>query len=273
MPRVTTADGVELFYESLGEGIPLILHGHHHQWYMPFQVPYFSRFYRTIVFDRRGTGRSSEPAGPWTAADLAADISGLMDALEIEKAIIAGISLGGVVSSQFGLDYPDRALALVVGGTVPYLWPLGADWLQQQISAAEGRGPIIVRQPRSYEWEVDGPPTIGEGFEETQIGRYIATIDNPFAGKTVSAITSVLNVLAVWDQRPRFPELAQLDVPALVIVGGNEPQKTLELSHEWSQQFKRSDFVILPNAHHNAGIEYPVEWNAAVHAFLQRNGL
>jgi len=269
MPRVN-ANGIELSFESVGDGTPLILHGHHHQWYMPFQVPYFSQFYRVIVFDRRGTGHSSNPPGPWTAADLAADIRGLMDALDIERAIVGGISLGGVVSSQFGLDYPDRAHALIVGHTVPYLWPLGVEWIHEQIAAAEGRGPVIVRQPRSYEWEAVGPPTIAEGFDETLIGQYVATLDNSLGEE--DALLNMLKVLQAWDQRPRFAELQRLDIPALVIVGGNEPQKTIELSLEWSQQFQQSDFVILPNTHHNAGIENPIGWNAAVHAFLKRHG-
>lgn len=265
------AGQVKLYYESIGEGTPLILHGHHHGWYMPFQVPYFSQFYRVIVFDRRGTGRSDNPPGPWTPTDLAADLRNLMDALAIERAIVGGISLGGVVSSQFGLDYPDRALALVVGHTVPRLWPLGVEWLQQQIAAARGEAPVIVRQPRSYEWEAEGPPTIAEGFESTQAGRYLATLDTGLGGQ--DAILKMLHVLVDWDQRPRYPELARLEAPALVIVGGNEPPKTIELALEWHQQFKRSDFVILPNTHHNAGIENPVGWNAAVHGFLRRQGV
>ena len=269
MPRAQ-ANGVELYFESVGEGLPLLLHGHHHQWYMPYQVPYFSQFYRVIVVDRRGTGRSSNPAGPWTAAELAADLRGLMDALEIDRAIVGGISLGGIVSSQFGLDYPERVHALIVGGTVPYLWPLGAEWLHQQIAAARGQGPVIVRQPRSYDWEDVGPATTIEGFESTPAGQYLATLDNSFGDQR--ALLNMLNVLVDWDQRPRFAELAALDAPALVIVGGNEPQKTVELSLEWSRQFKRSDFVILPNTHHNAGIEHPIGWNGSVHAFLQRNG-
>ena len=266
-----SAGGIRLYYETAGEGTPLILHGHHHRSYMPFQVPYFSQFYRVIVFDRRGTGRSDDPPGPWTVADLAADVRNLMDTLGIERAIVGGISLGGVVSSQFGLDYPDRALALIVGHTVPHLWPLGAAWLEQQIAAARGDAPVITRQPRSYDWEAEGPPTIAEGFETTQTGRYLATLDAGFGSQ--EALLKMLHVLVGWDQRPRYPELRQLDVPALVIVGGNEPQKTIELAYEWHQQFQRGEFVILPNTHHNAGIENPVGWNAAVHGFLRRNGL
>lgn len=261
----------KLYFERVGQGTPLILHGHNHRWYMPYQVPYFSQFYDVIVFDRRGCGRSDDAPGPWTAANLAADIIGLMDALDVPQAIVGGISLGGVVSSQFGLDYPERAHAIVVGHTVPYLWPLGAEWVQQQQAALRGETPIIVHQPRSYDWEAEGPPTTVEGFDQTPAGQFIATVDTSLG--TAESLPKMLDVLAVWDQRPRFPECNGLDVPALVIVGGNEPQKTIEHSHIWAQQFKRGEFVILPNTHHNAGVENPIGWNAAVHGFLQRNGL
>ncbi len=265
------ADGIKLYYESVGDGVPLILHGHHHRWYMPFQIPYFSQFYRVIAFDRRGTGRSDDPPGPWTAGDLAADVSKLMDALHIERAIVGGISLGGVVSSQFGVDYPERTLALVVGHTVPHLWPLAEEWLRQQIAAARGNAPVITRQPRSYDWEEEGPLTTAEGFEGTPIGRYLATLESGFGSQ--EAVLKMLHVLLEWDQRPHYPELARLTAPALVIVGANEPQKTIELAYEWHHQFKTSEFVILPNTHHNAGTENPLAWNAAVHGFLRRYGL
>jgi 3-oxoadipate enol-lactonase len=265
------AGGIRLYYESIGEGTPFVLHAHHHLSYLPFQVPYFSQFYRVIVFDRRGTGRSDDPPGPWTPADLAADLRNLLDALGISQAIVGGISLGGVVTSQFGLDYPERALALIVGGTVPYLWPLAEEWLDQQIAVARGNAPVIVRQPRSYEWEDEGPPTVPDGFAETPVGRYLATLETRLG--TPESLLKMLHVLKGWDQRPRYPELRRLDVPALVIVGGNEPQKTIELSYEWHAQFKRGEFVILPNTHHNAGTGNPVGWNAAVHGFLQRQGL
>ena len=57
-----SANGIKLYYERAGEGTPLILHAHHHNKYMPFQLPYFSQFYDVIVPDRRGTGRSRFPS-------------------------------------------------------------------------------------------------------------------------------------------------------------------------------------------------------------------
>jgi len=266
------ANGIKLYYESIGEGTPFILHAHHHNKYMTFQVPYFSQFYRVIVTDRRGTGRSDEPPAPWSAADLAADLAGLMDDLGIEKAIVGGSSLGGIVSSQFGLDFPDRAHALIVGHTTPYLWPLGAAWLKEQIDLAGQGKPAVVHQPRSYDWEPLGPPTTDPAFLASMPGRFQATLTAGLGGTPAGAAAAV-NVLTNWDQRPRFPELNRLDVPALVLVGGNEPQKTIELAYDWSKEFKRGEYVVLPNTHHNASNENPLAWNAAVHGFLQRNGL
>jgi len=270
MPYVNAGD-IRLYYESAGEGTSLILHGHGHMGWMVFQVPYFSQFYRVIVFDRRGTGRSDDPPGPWSAADLARDVRNLMDALEIEQAIIGGNSLGGVVSAQFGLDYPDRALALVVGHTVPYLWPLGLQWLQDEIAVAERNEPVITFQPRSYDWEAQGPPTIDPAIAATPVGQYLATLQRGLGNR--EATIKMLHVLMHWDQRPRYPEMKQLKVPVLVIVGGLEPQKTIELSYEWHTQFGTSDYVILPTTHHAAAAENPIGWNQAVHSFLRRHGL
>ena len=270
MPYVEV-DGIRLFYERTGEGVPLILHAHHHTAWMVYQVPYFSQFYEVIVFDRRGTGRSDDPPGPWTAADLAADIRRLMDGLGIARAIVGGNSLGGVVTAQFGLDYPERAFALVIGHTVPYLWPLAREWLEEQIDLALRGEPAVVYQPRSFAWEEQGPPTIRPGFPETAEGRFWATLDRAL-GRSPEGRVKSLQVLAGWDLRPRFPELRWLSLPTLVIVGANEPQKTIELAYEWHLQYANSEFVILPETHHAAAIENPVGWNRAVHGFLQRHG-
>ena len=271
MPFVD-AGGVKLYYESAGEGVPFILQAHHHLAWMPFQIPYFSQFYRVITFDRRGTGRSDSPEGPWSAAYCARDVRNLMDALEIDQAVVGGASLGGVIACEFGLDYPERALALIVGHTVPWLWPLGRQWLEDEIRAVERGEQPIVLQPRSYEWEAEGPPTAVPGFADTPSGRYLRTLEGGVGKDRRSAIEG-LRVLLNWDLRPRYGELNALQVPALVIVGGNEPQKTIEGSYEWHQQLGNSEFVILPNTHHGAARENPIGWNEAVHGFLRRHGL
>lgn len=271
MPRVE-ANGIGLFYEEAGEGTPLILQGHHHIAWMPFQISYFSQFYRVITFDRRGTGRSDSPAGEWSNADFAADLLGLMDALSLERAVIAGASLGGVVACQFGLDYPERALALVIGHTVPYFREDSQRWVDAQINIIEQGGRPIVEQPKSFAWEESGPPSQRPGFAESEMGQFLATLPGGVGNSAEDSIR-MLRAIRDWDTRPRAGELAEMKMPVLVLVGGNESQKTVTLSYEWHQSIPRSEFYILPNTHHGAARENPIGWNRAVHGFLQRHGI
>lgn len=271
MPRLT-ANGIELYYEDVGEGLPLVLQAHHHQAWMPFQVSYFSQFYRVITFDRRGTGRSGSPDGAWTNADFAADLVGLLDGLGIERAVVAGASLGGVIACQFGLDYPDRTLGLVLGHTVPWLDPESREWVDEQIRIIEAGGQPIVTQPRSFSWQAAGPPTQRPGFADSDLGRLLATMSAP-VGRTPRDAIRMLHAIRAWDVRPRLDGLSRLAVPVLIIVGGNEPQQTITGSYDWHKLIPGSEFIILPNAHHGAAREDPIAWNTAVHGFLQRHGL
>ena len=271
MPRAI-ADGVELYFESLGEGTPIIFQAHDHTPWLFFQAPVFSQRYRVVTYDRRGTGRSASPPGDWSAADLARDLVGLLVALGIERAIIAGSSLGGVVTAQFGVDHPDRALGLVIGHTVPYLDRHGREWLEAEIrTALEGR-PAIQRQPRSDDGESEGPPTTDPAFAASPLGRMVASTGTGL-GRTPGDIARAIAVLRDWDQRPAKPELARLRIPTLVIVGEREPRLTIDGAREWASWIPSAEFAILPGAHHAAPREAAAAWNATVLAFLDRSGL
>jgi pimeloyl-ACP methyl ester carboxylesterase len=268
VPRVD-AGAVELFYESLGEGMPLVLQGHDHTPWIACQAPYFSQRYRFLTYDRRGTGRSASPPGPWSMADFARDLRGLLDALGIDKAIVGGSSLGGIVTAQFAVDYPERTLALIVGHTTPYLWDLARDWIDGLLNDPK---PSLGPQPRSYEWEPIGPPTTSPAFAASPTGQLLAAIGTGM-GRDQQAIRNMLEAMLGWDQRPRYAELRQLQVPSLVIVGANEPQKTLEGAYEWHQQMAGSEFVVLRDCYHAAHRENALLWNQTVHGFLERHGL
>jgi pimeloyl-ACP methyl ester carboxylesterase len=268
MPRVD-ADGVELFYESLGEGSPLLLQAHDHTPWLFFQAPVFSQSYRFLTFDRRGTGRSASPKGEWSIEDFARDLCRLLDRLGIDKAIVGGSSLGGIISAQFAVDYPDRLLALIVGHTSPYLWPLAREWVQQLMQGAQ---PTLGAQPRSFDWEPEGPPTTNPGFAASPLGRLMASVGTGL-GRDAESVRKMHRALLRWDQRPRYADLRALRVPALFIVGANEPQRTLELTMEWHQQVPGAELVILRDCYHAAHRENAPVWNAAVQDFLTRHHL
>lgn len=266
------AGNVELFYESLGEGTPMVLQAHDHTPWLFAQAPVFSQRYRFLTYDRRGTGRSASPPGPWSAADLANDLARLLDALGIERAIVGGASLGGVVTAQFAVDHPGRALALVIGHTVPYLDDEGRAWLESEIATARAGGPAIARQPRSSPDEREGPPTTDPSFAASLWGRMMATTGTGL-GRTPEERAAGIAVLRDWDQRPRMADLARIDVPTLVIVGEREPRTTIDGSREWASWIPNAELVILPGAHHAAPREAAPAWNAAVQRFLDDHGI
>ena len=271
MPRVM-AGPVELYYESLGEGMPMVLQAHDHTPWLFGQAPVFSQRYRFLTYDRRGTGRSSSPPGQWSAADLANDLAAFLDALGIGRAIVGGASLGGVVTAQFAVDHPGRALALVIGHTVPYLDPEGRAWLAAEIETARSGRQAIQRQPRSSPDEEEGPPTTDPAFAASAWGQLITSTGTGL-GRTPDERARAIAVLRDWDQRPRKKDLARIDVPTLVIVGENEPRTTIEGSRQWASWIPGAELIVLPGAHHAAPREAAPAWNAAVLAFLERKGL
>jgi len=118
MPAVKVGD-INIYYEIHGEGEPLLLIGGYGQYsgHWAALVPILSREHRVIIFDNRGTGRSDKPEGPYTVKMMAADAKGLLDAIGIDKANVFGVSMGGMIAQEFALNYPDRAINLILGCT------------------------------------------------------------------------------------------------------------------------------------------------------------
>lgn len=115
MPTVKVND-INMYYETHGEGEPLILisgnGGESSQW--KDMITAFSENYRVIPFDNRGAGRTDKPDKEYSIEMMAADVIGLMDALEIEKANILGTSMGGMIAQNIAYLYPDRVKSLIL---------------------------------------------------------------------------------------------------------------------------------------------------------------
>ena len=120
MPHLTTDDGVKLYYEETGSGIPIVfVHefaGDYRAWEP--QVRYFSRRYRCITYNARGYPPSDVPkeAARYSQDRARDDIRAVLDALKIDKAHIVGLSMGGFATVHFGFTYQDRARSLVIAG-------------------------------------------------------------------------------------------------------------------------------------------------------------
>ncbi len=118
MPIASTGS-IGIHYEVHGRGEPLLLIqglGHSSRfWFL--QLPVLQQHFRTVVYDCRGVGHSSKPEEAYTLADDAADALAVLDALEIERAHVVGLSRGGYIAQELAIEHPRRVSRLALMAT------------------------------------------------------------------------------------------------------------------------------------------------------------
>ncbi len=145
MPTVRVND-IDISYERSGGGGPVLVLSHGFAgassagW--PPVIDEFRSNFDLVLFDARAHARTGVPAdlASVTMPQFAADLAGLMDALEIQRAHIGGVSMGGMISAQFACDYPQRVRSLLLCDTVAgniATRPAGATGSTPEADAAE----------------------------------------------------------------------------------------------------------------------------------------
>jgi pimeloyl-ACP methyl ester carboxylesterase len=112
------ANGLQIHYRESGHGQPLLLlHGGtatSGSW--SSQLPIFAEHFRVLAPDSRGHGKTDNPSGQLSYGLMAQDVAAFIEALGLEKPLVLGYSDGGQIALELGMNYPDVAEALVVGG-------------------------------------------------------------------------------------------------------------------------------------------------------------
>ncbi|MBI5535512.1 MAG: alpha/beta fold hydrolase [Deltaproteobacteria bacterium] len=132
MPHATCADGTRIHYETLepssqAHGDPVVLiQGLGLSSRFWFDIPQWlatdpQRPRRVITLDNRGTGSSDKPRGLYKMRQMGDDVAAVLDACGVKKAVIVGISMGGMIAMHFAIHHPERASGLVLLATTPGL--------------------------------------------------------------------------------------------------------------------------------------------------------
>ncbi|MEJ0025237.1 MAG: alpha/beta hydrolase [Rhizomicrobium sp.] len=233
------ANGIEIEYEDTGprDGIPfLFINGFGSQltsWPEEFHKGLEAAGLRVIRFDNRDVGLSqkwhgilpdvraaaragNKPDVPYTLADLASDAAGLLDALGIDSAHIAGASMGGMIAQLVVLDHPKKARSLIsIFSTTsdPSLPPSSPEAMAALTTPAPAtdRATVIahaLKGRRSY-------ASTAWPFDETQLGELIGlNYDRSFYPEGSSR-----HYAAIVTSPPRTERLKTLKLPALVMHG------------------------------------------------------
>jgi pimeloyl-ACP methyl ester carboxylesterase len=116
---MANVNGINIDYRVEGQGEPLIMIcvAGADKSSLRYQTRVFKKYFRTVTFDNRGSGKSDKPAGPYTINMMADDTIGLLDYLGIEKAHVLGVSAGGMIAQELTIDYPDRVNRLILACT------------------------------------------------------------------------------------------------------------------------------------------------------------
>lgn len=227
MPR-TRNGAVELEYEAFGEGRPetiLLVNGLGSQmtrWPEAFCQALAARGYQVVRYDNRDTGLSSWPKDAYSLADMARDGMAILDDLGVERAHIAGVSMGGMIVQRMAIDHPGRVLSMT------------------SIMSAPGAPGTLSSTPEAMAVLNDPPPDPKADFEAflDDAVRNAVTIGSPgypwpegaLRERAAAEHSRAFNPPGVARQRAaimadgdRTPGLAGLAIPVVVLHGTDDP--------------------------------------------------
>jgi pimeloyl-ACP methyl ester carboxylesterase len=258
--------GRPIHYETHGEhaGTPLVLVmgvGGSCRGWLPFQVPAFSKSRRVVIYDHRGVGESGDDGAPFTVSDLAGDLVGLLDALEIERADVLGAFLGGMVAQRLGLDHAGRVGRLVLVGTYARPDPKRRLLLEQwkEMLRADRSQDLLMRN--RLLWSLRDETLDDTELVESMIGFFRR--DGPAAPPEVFA--RQCDACLGHDVLERLPELA---TPTLVVCGERDQLTPVRLHRELAGKLRDGRLVVLPYAGHLVEVETADRFNGVVEQFL-----
>lgn len=247
-------NGTDLYYEVHGDGPPLVLsHGigsNHLHWWQ--QIPVLSKEHQVITFDHRGFGFSSDmqSLGPKAFID---DLEGLLDHLKIEKATLAGQSMGGVTVGGFAARRPERVAGLIL--------------------SCSGGGFFAVPHSDNFKRAVAGVKNYAE-FSKISIEQDGFPQRHP----TLRFLFESLAQLNHQFDMSKLPELRnhKFDIKTIVdagipvlLIGGEDDNGANFAMNQIREAVPRSEIHIIPSAGHLLFFEAPDAYNRLVADFTR----
>ncbi|HTF34663.1 MAG TPA: alpha/beta hydrolase [Myxococcota bacterium] len=267
MAEVVAADGLRLYAEAHGAGIPLVFSCGYcttHENFRPQVEPLAHAGARVILWDYRGHGRSESPPenSPLSMRTVVADLASVLDwAAPGQAAVVGGLSLGGLVSLHFALAYPARTRALVLIDSGPGFkkpdaqarWTAQIERIAERLEA-EGMQAFVESRAAATaigrRRELSAAQAAARAIA-AQDARAVAHFGRCVAGPAPSVIDEL-------------PSLAQ---PALIVVGA-EDEAYLQAAEVMAAKLPGARRATIARAGHIVNIEEADAFNAEVARFL-----
>lgn len=267
MPDIMV-NGVRLFYGERGSGTAMVwahgLGGTLQAWKVV--MDFFQDRYRVVAYDARGHGHSEKPDKPeaYSQDIMVEDMRGLMDALDINKAIVGGHSMGANVALNFAFRYPERCVGLIPVGIGSGSSDSGwwREWWGKLADTAEqeGMGAFLEEMKKLPAW--------GTAFSNPEMAKQITeTVLN----NSAKAIANTIRGVQI--ERPSIfelgPKMEKLSVATLVVMSdGDAP--VVECSRFMAEHIPQTALAVIPAKSHWTFDEAPEQFMQAVDQFVKR---
>jgi 3-oxoadipate enol-lactonase len=258
--RATCKD-IDVAWFEVGRGEPLVLiHGladDHRAWRRA--LPDLVLRHRVLMYDLRGHGETSLGRPDGTLTQLASDLASLMESIGVDKADVAGFSLGGTIAMRMAIDHPEKVERLVLVATSSRVGRSAADWYRRRVEMVEREDPELRET-----LDRDTADVYAEAPSELQHGLLIrrqSTAD-PRGYANACAAMAALNAA------PLDPELGRISAPTLIVASELDrhcPPKAAEII---AAGIRGSRMEIMAGAGHPIPVETPRELAGSMNSFL-----
>ena len=270
MSTFTTTDGTEIYYKDWGSGKPVLFS---HGWPLDadmweYQMEYLSsRGYRTIAFDRRGFGRSSQP---WTGYDyntFADDIAQLIEHLDLKEITLVGFSMGGGdVSRYIGKHGTARIAKLVLLGAVTPIFGKSASFPEGvDASVFDGIKAGLLKDRAQFIADFAAP------FYGTNQGQVVSdgVMTQTLNIALLASLKGTVDCVTAFAETDFRPDMAKVDVPTLVIHGDGDQIVPFETTGKLAaQQIKGAELKVYKGAPHGFAVTHAQRLNEDLLAFI-----
>lgn len=265
MEGFVNTNGIRMHYFTEGEGEPLILimglGADGHTW-APHMEAYKNDFC-CIAVDNRGAGLSDKPeTESYTTRQMAQDIIGLMDELNIEKAHFHGISMGGAIAQWIAIDYPDRVRSIILTST------------QAAASVGYRRGIELLRDTKEHlpadiaakmlNWMIYANSYQHE-HEEVLLAGEAAVNPNPMP---VHAFIAQCNACITHDA---LAHLAEIKAPTLIAAGEYDQLADMICTRQLAVGIPHAELYVMPGGGHVHHWEDLEAFNHVTLEFLKKH--
>jgi pimeloyl-ACP methyl ester carboxylesterase len=258
--EVVRVDGLEIAYERVGEGPPIVLvHGAaaESRMWQP-QLTALADELTVVAWDEPGAGRSSDVPASFGLPDYARCLAALIAALELGPAHVAGLSWGGTVVLELYRQHAELVVTLILVDTY-------AGWKgslpEEEVRARVELYRRVVAQPAD---EFD--PTPPGLFAGAPPAEFVPLLEEMAADVRRESMSTALSVMAEADQRDLLPRIA---VPTLLIWGEADARSPLSIARQFEQAIPDTKLVVIPGAGHVSNLEQPEAFNDAIREFCR----